>query len=106
MELTTSQFTLIISAIAFCTFFYCAWACSNIRANPPGGGRSWVDKIRLIGGTVFGYQQPAAVPENSFVRFLQILGDRFMPPKSADYSNVRIKFLRAGIRRDNVTAIF
>jgi tight adherence protein C len=42
----------------------------------------------------------------SFANMLRAIGSRIAPSKSADYSKTRVKFLKAGIRRENVTALF
>ncbi len=41
-----------------------------------------------------------------FGNILRAIGSRVAPSKSADYSKARVKFLKAGIRRENATALF
>ncbi len=41
-----------------------------------------------------------------FLNFLSSLGRRFVPEESTDYSQMRTRFLRAGLRRANAPALF
>lgn len=44
--------------------------------------------------------------KRAFFRFLGSLGTRLFPRESKDYSQMRLNFLKAGLNRKNITAIF
>jgi tight adherence protein C len=112
MVLTTSHFMLIVSIATFLALFLmCVGIFQYVRQTTRR--REIVEKIKFGGessGVVFGNRASEAdsgkVAGNGFANLLQSLGNRIAPAKSADYSKVRVKFLKAGIRRENVTALF
>lgn len=112
MTLTTSQFTMIISAACFIALFL---MCFGILQYMRQAARrsEIVNKIKFSGesnGVLLGSHGPTTEDNgkvwSAFVNILRSLGSRIAPAKSTDYSKVRIKFLRAGIRRENMTTLF
>lgn len=110
METWTSQ-QLIISAVSFLALFLlCVGLLQYLRQR--SRRREVVDKIKTGGSTGMAYQlspsrnAEAAGGVRLLTALLGTVGSRLVPAKSADYASVRIRFLRAGIRRDNITAVF
>jgi tight adherence protein C len=112
MAITTSQFTIIVSIASFLVLFLmCVGILQYMRQT--SRRREIVEKIRFGGetsGVIFGEgvseSGDGAAAGNGFTNMLRSLGNRLAPAKSADYSKIRVKFLKAGIRRENVTALF
>ncbi len=110
MELSASQFMAVVAAVSFLAlFFMCVGMVQYIRQT--SRRREIVKKITLSGGGALYGATPASAGKESageglFINFLRALGKRVMPSASEDYSRIKLKFLRAGIRRENVAAIF
>jgi tight adherence protein C len=112
MVLTTSQVMIIVSIASFLALFLmCVGILQYMRQTTRR--REIVEKIKYggessgvifsDGGTEAGAKEAAG---KGFANLLRSLGSRIAPDRSADYSKVRVKFLKAGIRRENVTALF
>jgi tight adherence protein C len=112
MVLTTSQVMIIVSIASFLALFLmCVGILQYMRQTTRR--REIVEKIKFggessgvifsDGGTEAGAKEAAG---KGFANLLRSLGSRIAPDRSADYSKVRVKFLKAGIRRENVTALF
>jgi tight adherence protein C len=112
MVFTTSQFMIIVSIASFLVLFLmCVGILQYVRQT--SRRREIVEKIKFGGessGVIFGTgASEDAAGKNTgsgLTNMLRSLGNRIAPAKSADYSKVRVKFLKAGIRRENVTALF
>ncbi len=110
MELAASQFMAIVGAVSFLAlFFMCVGVVQYIRQT--SRRREIVKKITMSGGVAHCVAAPSTAMKGSagnsvFIRFLRALGNRVMPSASTDYSRIKLKFLRAGIRRENVAAVF
>ena len=112
MVLTTSQVMIIVSIASFLALFLmCVGILQYMRQTTRR--REIVEKIKFGGessGVIFSDAATEAdagkVAGNGFANMLRSLGSRIAPAKSADYSKVRVKFLKAGIRRENVTTLF
>jgi tight adherence protein C len=111
MSLTASQLTLVMAAAAFLALFLmCLGLLQYVRQITRR--REIVEKIKR-GGESSGLLYGSAVAEvnggglgNGVTGLLRALGRYVAPARSADYSKVRIKFLKAGIRTDSFTALF
>ncbi len=75
--------------------------------------REIVNKIKSGGessGVLYGPSSSDATSEQTvgkyFGKILRSLGNWIAPAKSADYSKTRVRFLKAGIRQENVAALF
>jgi tight adherence protein C len=112
MVFTTPQIMMIVSIASFLVLFLmCIGILQYLRQT--SRRREIVEKIRFGGessGVLFGDGAADAdtgeAAGNGFANILRALGNRLAPARSADYSKVRVKFLRAGIRRENVAALF
>jgi tight adherence protein C len=112
MSLTTSQFMIIISTAAFLAMFLLSVGILQYFRQL-SKRREIVDKIKTTGessGVLYSAGGSHDVHDggmgSSIARFLRSLGNRIAPAKSSDYSKVRVKFLKAGIRLVNVSAMF
>ena len=71
-----------------------------------------IEKIREAGETSAAVKDPKlslndhTPAQKPLLNFLSFLGKRVATDKSVDYSKMRIKFLKAGIRRKNAVFIF
>jgi tight adherence protein C len=112
MVFTTPQMMMIVSIASFLVLFLmCVGILQYLRQM--SRRREIVEKIRYGGessGVLFGDGASDAdtgeAAGNGFANILRALGNRIAPARSADYSKVRVKFLKAGIRRENVAALF
>ena len=112
MAFTTSQFMTIVSVASFLVLFLmCIGILQYMRQS--SRRREIVEKIRFGGessGVIFDEgildTDGGKAAGKGFANMLRSLGNRLAPAKSADFSKVRVKFLKAGIRRENVTALF
>lgn len=74
--------------------------------------RAMIDKIRAeesdwaVVATEASSLDLAGGPPNALVRFLSSLGMRANPGKSADDMDIKLKFLKAGLRDQNVPTVF
>lgn len=112
MVITSSQFMFIVTFASFLVLFLmCVGVLQYMRQT--SRRREIVEKIKFGGessGVIFGEDISEAndggAAQKGFANILRSLGNRVAPAKSADYSKVRVRFLKAGIRRENVTALF
>lgn len=112
MNLTSYQIMIIVAAASFFFFFLLSVGLVQyIRQTSKR--REIVAKIKNSSNTcglVYNSKNSHAAEKQNigkiFVVFLQELGKKVISAESGEYSNMRAKFLRAGIRRDNFTSIF
>jgi len=117
MRIAVEHIPALISALAFLTTL-CLFMVIGMYVRQYARKREWVAKIKS-GDTDWDLTQgenaenPSSKTEKTknlilkqvFV-FLGSLGKRLVPEKSADYPQLRIKFLKAGLRRPSVPHIY
>ena len=102
---------LLISASAFLALFLLfvglyQYIRNNARA------RELIEKLRESGKNrnVSNREKLSSktkdADRNPILNFLSLLGKRLIPKQIADYTQMRTRFLRAGLRRPNVPALF
>ncbi len=106
---TDPQFTLIITAIAFMAIFLLCIGIlqySRIRSKQ----QEMVAKIKTGGlPTATASESPTGEKpsfRDGLAAFFSKIGNRYASQKSVDYSKMRGKFLRAGIRSQNAGSVF
>ena len=111
MAPSISNIPILISASAFLAIFLLfAGIYQYIRQNAKG--RQLIEKVRESGedrdrpDKVNSSSETKDATKKPFLIFLNSLGRRFVPEKSADYTQTRIRLLRAGLRRENAPALF
>lgn len=109
MTLPDANITMIISVAAFLVFFMLSMGVAQAVMQR----RQRQEVIRKIGGrtkVVYQYEEDKDKKGFSLKRiFLTLftsIGTRLSPRDSLDYSAVRLKFLRAGLRGENAAAAF
>jgi len=112
MAFTNFQLMIIISATSFLALFLMSVGIIQY-VRQRSRRRELVEKIKsggessgLLYGTGAATIEDNQGPGKYIANLLRSLGNRIAPSKSADYSKVRVKFLKAGIRRENMTALF
>lgn len=112
MTFSPFQLMIIINTISFLVLFLMSVGLIQY-VRQASRRRDMVEKIKSGGetsGVLYG-TDAAKIDDNRgmaryFTDILRSLGSWIAPSKSADYSKARVKFLKAGIRRENVTALF
>lgn len=112
MTLTTPQFTIVISTAAFLAMFLLSIGILQYFRQT-SKRREIVDKIRTSGETgslLYSVQSTEKDQTNTLGKrlagLLRAIGHRIAPANSTDYSKMRAKFLRAGLRREHIPAMF
>jgi tight adherence protein C len=109
MTLPDTNIIMIISVAAFLVFFMLSMGVAQVVMQR----KQRQEVIRKIGGrTKVVYQNEEDKDKKSFslkrifLTLFTSIGTRLSPRESLDYSVVRLKFLRAGLRGENVAAAF
>jgi tight adherence protein C len=111
MTIIMSQSTIFICATLFLALFlFCMGVSQFIKQR--GNRRELIEKIKSGGEIVsIATEESVEISErpkagSRIINALGKLGKFISPVKSQDYSAVRLKFLRAGIRHENANASF
>jgi tight adherence protein C len=106
-----SNIPILISASAFlAVFLIFVGVYQYIRQN--ARGRELIAKVRESGENrdmpdkEKTSSKTGEAAKKPFLNFLSSLGRRFVPEESTDYGQMRTRFLRAGLGRANVPALF
>jgi len=111
MVFTISNIPILISASAFLAMLLLFVGLDQyIRQNAKA--RELIEKLRESGKNrnVSNREKSSSeikdTAQNPILNFLSLLGKRLIPEQSADYTQMRTRFLMAGLRRSNVPALF
>ena len=111
MVSTISNIPILISASAFLAMFLLfAGLYQYIRQN--AGARDLTEKVRKSGENrkISNKEKLSSETEdavkNPILNFLSLLGKRLIPKQVADYTQMRTRFLMAGLRKANAPALF
>ncbi len=111
MASTISNIPILISASAFLAVFLLfvglyQYFRQNARA------RELIEKVRETGKNRNAFNREKLSSETKdaarkpILNFLSLLGKRLIPEQSADYTQIRPRFLMAGLRKANAPALF
>ncbi|MDL1962790.1 MAG: type II secretion system F family protein [Deltaproteobacteria bacterium] len=111
MVFTISNIPILISASTFLAMLLLFVGLDQyIRQNAKA--RELIEKLRESGKNrnVSNREKSSSeikdTAQNPILNFLSLLGKRLIPEQSADYTQMRTRFLMAGLRRSNVPALF
>ncbi|MCK5507174.1 MAG: type II secretion system F family protein [Desulfobacterales bacterium] len=111
MVSTISNIPILISAAAFlAVLLLLVGLYQYIRQN--AGERELIEKVRETGKNrkTFNKEKLSSETEdadrNPILNLLSLLGKRLIPEQSGDYSQMKTRFLMAGLRKANVPALF
>lgn len=109
MNFVSSNIPILVALVAFLAIFLFLYGVvQSFRQR--GRRKDIVDRIRRSGEGA-GLHYKSAIPDTKSSRkrvtnVLSALGQRAVPTQESDYSKLRIKFLRAGIRTENFAPTF
>jgi tight adherence protein C len=111
MAMTATDTPILIAALAFLTMFLLFWGLRQYL-HQNSKKRELLDKIKAWSKNLFVvrgenlFLKTESGDKKSFLHFLNFLGKSLVPGQTRDYSRMRVDFLRAGLRKRNITTVF